>query len=185
LPYFGERLKDVKLLKNMLIAIISDTHGNNATFAKFAAWAKQNKVREVIHCGDIGFAYFAKEMTELLPEAHFSLVIGNLDNDKDSIEKMVAPGQSPNTSFYGKTGEMEIDHKKIAFTHKPDDARKLAATGRFNLVFFGHTHQPWEEKVGFCRLINPGNLAGEIYQSTFAVYDTKTGYLELKITDRP
>jgi len=169
----------------MLIAIISDTHGNNATFAKFAAWAKQNKVREVIHCGDIGFAYFAKEMTELLPEAHFSLVIGNLDNDKDSIEKMVAPGQSPNTSFYGKTGEMEIDHKKIAFTHKPDDARKLAATGRFNLVFFGHTHQPWEEKVGFCRLINPGNLAGEIYQSTFAVYDTKTGYLELKITDRP
>src|SRR3989339_111018 len=132
----------------MLIAIISDTHGNNATFEKFAAWAKENKIQEIIHCGDIGFAYFAKAMAELLPDVHFNLVIGNMDNDAESIEKMLAPGQSPNTSFYGQTGEIEIDH----------------------------------EKIGFCRLINPGNLAGDIYQSTFAVYDTTIGLLELKIT---
>ena len=166
----------------MLIAIISDTHGNSATFNKFAAWAKENKIQEVIHCGDIGFAYFAKEMAELLPDIHFHLVIGNMDNDEESIEKMLALGQTPNTNFYGQTGEIEIDHEKIAFTHKPDDARKLALTGRFNLVFFGHTHQPFEEKIGLCRLINPGNLAGDIYQSTFAVYDTKASHLELKIT---
>jgi len=166
----------------MLIAIVSDTHGNSATFQKFASWAKENKIQEIIHCGDIGFAYFAKEMADLLPDIHFNLVAGNMDNDTESIKKILAPGQSPNTSFFGKTGEVEIDHEKIAFTHKPDDARQLALTGRFNLVFFGHTHQPFEEKVGPCRLINPGNLAGDICQSTFAVYDTKAGRLELKIT---
>jgi len=166
----------------MLIAIISDTHGNSATFFKFAAWARQNKIKEIIHCGDIGFASFAKEMTELLPDIHFNLVIGNMDNDEESIGKMLATNQSPNVNFCGKTGDIEIANKKIGFTHKPDDARKLALTGRFNLVFFGHTHQPFEEKIGLCRLINPGNLAGEIYQSTFAVYDTETGHLELKVT---
>ncbi len=165
----------------MLIAIISDTHGNSATFAKFAAWAKQNEIQEIIHCGDIGFADFTKAIADSLPITKFHVVIGNMDTDEAAIKKMADEGQLPNVNLYDQTGEIAIADKKIAFTHKPDDARKLALTGQFDLVFFGHTHQPWEEKINACRLINPGNLAGEIYQSTFAVYDTETGRLELKI----
>jgi len=168
----------------MLIAIISDTHGNSAVFAKFATWARQNNIQEVVHCGDIGFASFAKEMADSLPTAKFNLVIGNMDNDELSIKKMADQGQLPNVNFCGKTGKIEIDGKEIAFTHKPDDAKKLALTGRFNLVLFGHTHQPSEEIVGSCRLVNPGEMAGHFLRPTFAVYDTKNNHLELKIVDR-
>jgi len=166
----------------MLIAIISDTHGNSATFQKFAVWAKENKIQEIIHCGDIGFAGFAKEMTDALPTVRFHVIVGNMDNDEDVIKKMADEGQLSDTDFCGQAGEIEIDGKKIAFAHKPDEARQLALTGKFDLVFHGHTHRPSEEKIGTCRLINPGNLAGDIYQSAFAVYDTTSGHLELKIT---
>jgi hypothetical protein len=167
----------------MLIAIISDTHGNSATFKKFADWAKQNNIKEIVHCGDIGFADFAKEMCRALPGIKFHLVIGNMDNDSELIGNLSANGQLPNAVFYGDIGKTEINGKKIAFTHFPEDAKKLAQAGQFDLVFFGHTHAPSEEKIGACRLINPGNLTGQIYRSTFAVYDTAKDYLELKITD--
>ena len=166
----------------MHLAIISDTHGNLAAFKKFAGWAKQNQIAAIIHCGDFGFADFAKDMAELLPNASFRIVAGNADTDPEKLENMIADGQLPNVIFYGQTGQIEFDGKKIALTHKPDDARQLALTGQFDLVFFGHTHKPSEEKINNCRLINPGNLAGDIFRSTFAVYDTATDRLELKIT---
>ena len=169
----------------MLLAIISDTHGNLATFKKFAAWTEQNQITAIIHCGDFGFADFVKAMTELLPQAKFHVVGGNMDTDSDKLKEMIAAGQIPNLIFYDQTGQMEREDKKIAFTHKPADAKKLALTGQFDLVFFGHTHKPSEEKINACRLINPGNLASEIFRSTFAVYDTTTDRLELKITDTP
>ena len=161
----------------MLIAIISDTHGNSATFAKFAAWAKQNQITAIIHCGDFGFADFAKEMADLLPQATFHMVSGNMDTDGEKLKEMIATGQIPNLLFYGQTGQIELAGKKIAFTHKPENSKNLAQIGQFDLVFFGHTHKPSEAKSGHCRLINPGNLAGEIFRSTFAVYDTTTDRL--------
>ena len=167
----------------MLIAIISDTHGNLATFKKFAHWAKQNKITEIIHCGDFGFTDFTKEMTELLPQARFYVVAGNMDTDSEKMEKMLSAGQLTNIIFYGQIGQLELGGKKIAFTHKPNDARQLALSGQLDLVFFGHTHKPWEETIGSCRVINPGTLAGIYYRSTFAVYDTANDNLELKITD--
>ena len=167
----------------MLLAIISDTHGNLVTFKKFAGWAKQNQISEIIHCGDFGFTDFAKDMAGLLPDASFHIITGNADTDPAKLKKMIADGQLPNVIFYGQTGKIELGGKKIAFTHKPDDAQKLALTSQFDLVFFGHTHKPWEETIGSCRVINPGTLAGIYYRSTFAIYNTATDNLELKITD--
>ena len=148
----------------MLIAIISDTHGNLATFKKFAHWAKQNKITEIIHCGDFGFTDFTKEMTELLPQARFYVVAGNMDTDSEKMEKMLSAGQLTNIIFYGQIGQLELGGKKIAFTHKPNDARQLALSGQLDLVFFGHTHKPSEAKINACRLINPGNLSSDIFR---------------------
>ena len=55
---------------------------------------------------------------------------------------------------------------------------------QFNLVFHGHTHKAWEEKINETRMINPGELAGQFYKPTFAIYDTETDKLELKILER-
>jgi len=60
----------------------------------------------------------------------------------------------------------------------------LAKNSKYDLIFFGHTHQPWEKKIGDCRLVNPGTLAGMFNKATFAVYDSKTDKLELKLVER-
>ncbi|MDO8663613.1 MAG: metallophosphoesterase family protein, partial [Candidatus Wildermuthbacteria bacterium] len=78
---------------------------------------------------------------------------------------------------------LEIDKIKIAFTHFPAEARKLAETKKLDFVFYGHTHKPWLEQIGRCILANPGNLAGMIYKASFAILDTKAKYLSLKILD--
>jgi len=167
----------------MLIAIISDTHGNSATFKKFADWARQNNIQEIIHCGDIGFADFIKEAGQLLPNAKIHLVIDEVKNEEKDLNKLIEDGAIPNINFCGETGDIEIGGKKIAFTHKRSDAKKLALTNKLDLVFFGHSHQPSEEKIGVCRLINPGELAGQIYRPSFAIYDTETDKASLKIVD--
>ena len=80
--------------------------------------------------------------------------------------------------------EVELGGKLIAFAHFPDMAKKLAQSGKFDLVFYGHTHRPWDEKVNKCHMINPGELAGQFNKPTFAVYDTDTEKLELKILEK-
>jgi hypothetical protein len=84
----------------------------------------------------------------------------------------------------GASAKASAAQRKIAFTHFPDIAKKMAQSGKFDLVFYGHTHRPWDEKIGNCHMINPGELAGQFYKPTFAVYDTATGGLQLKILEK-
>jgi len=59
----------------------------------------------------------------------------------------------------------------------------LSPKGDYDLIFYGHTHRPWTEKYNGLELINPGNLAGQINKASFAIYDTKSNKLELKILE--
>jgi putative phosphoesterase len=161
----------------MKIAIIADTHGNLANIKKIIDWLKKEKITFIIHCGDVngpstlkdGFSEFSGEML---------LVLGNADfgwkEDYDIL---------PNAKVFEKYGEIVLDGKKIAFAHYLEPARDLAKSGKYNLVFYGHTHRPWEKKIGECRLVNPGEAAGQYQKPTFAVYDTQTNNLELKILE--
>ena len=62
---------------------------------------------------------------------------------------------------YFKPKEITLGGKKIAVVHYPEKARALAESGKYEMVFYGHTHKPWEERIGQCRLVNPGELAGQ------------------------
>lgn len=190
----------------MKIAIISDTHDNLATLGKAVNWMKKNDIEEIIHCGDICSPETLRELSKMFG-GKIHIVFGNVDDEMFLIAKK-APQDMPNVILYGEAGEIEIkdnppspnasESRKIAFCHRPKFAKELAATGQYDLVFFGHTHQPWEEKMkiscppgqkifpkkeGECRLINPGNLSNMLYKASFAVYDTKSDKLELKIVD--
>ena len=120
----------------------------------------------ILHCGDIQTQQIIDESKEAF-NGEIKFAKGNGDYDLDLPEKM----------------ELEVDSKKIAFCHFPEIAKKLAASGKLDIVFYGHTHKPWEEIVNNCRLVNPGELAGQLFKPTFAVYDTMTNLLELKILD--
>lgn len=151
----------------MRIAIISDTHNNLATAKKIIDWLNKEKIKLLLHCGDISTQETIDEIENNF-KGEIKFVKGNADFDLDIPEKQ----------------ELQIEGKKIAFCHFPEFAKELAKTGEYDLVFYGHTHQPWQEKIGKCYLANPGEAAGQFTKPTFAVYDTSTDKLELKIVER-
>jgi hypothetical protein len=165
----------------MKIAIISDSHDNLPNIEKALDWISREKINFIIHCGDLAAPSMLAEIITPKFSGEFHLVHGNV-GDPELLEKIAQ--DFPNVTIHGKVGQIEVDGKKIAFTHFPEKALDLAKKNEFDLIFYGHTHKPWEEKIGQTRLVNPGTLAGMFYKATFAVYNTETDKLELKILER-
>lgn len=173
----------------MKIAIVSDTHDNLPNFKKIIDWLNKpittilpsgklceskEKVKVILHCGDICSQETINEAVRSF-NGEIKFVRGNGDFKLNNIpEKM----------------EIQLGGKKIGFVHYPKIAKEMAESGKYDIVFYGHTHKPWEEKVlvpagrGYCRLVNPGEVAGQRFKPTFAIYDTKTDKLELKILEK-
>lgn len=150
------------------IAIISDTHNNFSAGEKVKEILNKEGINFIIHCGDIGEPGFLKEVFKGFK---VRAVLGNMDEGYGEIEDY----QGLDIIVYKEVGE----EGKMAFTHFPKKARELAKTGKYDMVFYGHTHKPWEEKVGDCILLNPGNVAGTFYRPSFAIL--KGDRFELKI----
>ncbi len=167
----------------MKIAIISDTHDNLINFKKATTWIEKQKIKKIIHCGDICSPSVLKKALEKF-SGKIYLVFGNADGDRFLMTKYIEKDIIPNAVIYGELGKVKIGNKKIAFTHFPEFAKGLAYSGQYDIVFYGHTHKPWQEKINNCYLVNPGNLAGLFYKATFAVYNTENNKLELKILER-
>lgn len=165
----------------MKIAIISDTHDNVPNLEKALLWMNQNKIDQIIHCGDLCAPSILIKVLAPGFTGPIHMVYGNVE-DRDLLSIKVKVFDQ--VIHYGDLAELELDGKKIAVIHYPEKAKKLAVSGKYDLVFYGHSHKPWEEKVDTCRLINPGTLAGLFTKATFAFYDTKTEKLELKILER-
>jgi len=169
----------------MLIAIISDSHDNIPNIEKFLSWAKTNKAGMLIHCGDVSAPSMINELfKDFAGPMH--LVFGNVA-DREILPKVCS--KYPNIRLHGDEGEVFLNSEngtkiKIAFCHFFEEAKRLAETGKYHIVFYGHTHKPWMETLSNnCQLINPGTLGGVFNKATFAVYDTATGKLELKILE--
>jgi len=165
----------------MKIAIVSDTHDNIVNFKKIINWLKKEGISFILHCGDIASPDTLKKALEGF-SGKFLGVLGNADNvyQFDLKDYQNPPG----IKVFEKTGKLELNDIKIAFTHYPWEAKKLAKSGKYDLVFYGHTHKPWQRKIGSCLLVNPGNGAGIMFKPTFAVYDTEENKLELKMLDK-
>lgn len=156
----------------MKIAIVADTHNNWSTFKKALEWINKEDIKMVLHCGDVCSQDMIDDAKKIF-KGDIRFVKGNGDYNLDLPDSL----------------ELEFNGKKIGFVHFPDQAKKMAQSGKFDLVFYGHTHRPWDEKVawlqgeGSTHMINPGELAGQFYKSAFAVYNTSTGELQLKILE--
>ena len=152
----------------MRIVIVSDTHDNIKNFDKVIDWLNKEEIKLILHCGDICNQETIDEAIKSFA-GEIKFIRGNGDYGLKNVpEKM----------------EIELDGKRIFFNHYPDIAKKAAESGKYDLVFYGHTHKPWEEKIGKCRLVNPGEVAGQRFKPTFAIYDTETDKLELKILEK-
>lgn len=166
----------------MRLAIISDTHDNIPNLKKVLNYCQKNKITQLIHCGDL-----AEIETLNFIQNNFTGTIfwtfGNMDLGH-SADYPFTDNKYSAIHIFSKHGEIEIANKKIAFVHFPEYAKKLALSNRFDFVFYGHTHKPWEEMIGNCKLLNPGNVANQIYQPTFAVWDSLINKFQLIVINQ-
>jgi len=165
----------------MKVAIISDTHDNVPNLEKAIKWMNDNKIDRIIHCGDLCAPSILINVLAKEFKGPIDMVFGNVE-DRDLLPEVVK--KFKNVTHHGDLGELDINGKKVAFIHYPDKAKKLAQSGKYNYVFYGHTHKPWEEDINGCKLLNPGTCAGLFSKATFAVWDVDKDKFELKILEQ-
>jgi len=154
----------------MKIAVVSDIHDNWANLEQFCLQIQEmDDVNNVIVCGDIAAPVTLKKLSDCLPEKKIYAIPGNVDGDIEGHHRIAS--ESNNVTFFDHIGEIKLDNKKITFTHKPDEAKKLAESKKYDVVFYGHTHKAWEEHIGKTVLLNPGELTYFYYTPTYCIYD--------------
>ncbi|KPJ57369.1 hypothetical protein AMJ49_02150 [Parcubacteria bacterium DG_74_2] len=161
----------------MKIAIISDTHDNIPNIEKLLSFLKKEGIKTIIHCGDVCNIEVIKKLEENF-KSKIYLTLGNADL-REKIKQEIK-----NIKLFEDYGEIDIESLKIAFCHKPILAEKISQEKKYDFIFHGHTHKPWLKKNGNCIIANPGNLAGVVFKPTFAILDTETRKLSLKILEK-
>src|SRR5262245_23363264 len=136
----------------MRIAVLSDTHSRYATVETALTLLEGRGVELLLHCGDIEDA----ETVWLFP-ANTHFVLGNCDMDPSSLRQAC---RATGATLHEPYGSLELAGVRIAFLH--GDNRRLLDevehSGRYDYLFYGHTHQPREHRTGRTRVINPGAL---------------------------
>lgn len=161
----------------MLIAIIADIHDNLANLEKVLGWCLRKGIEKIIACGDITDTETIDYLAANFPGEIF-LIAGNME-----LYKEADLARYKNILYSGEIGLRRIGGLEIGFCHQPEKVKKvfkLAATAP-DFIFYGHTHKPWLERDGDTIVANPGNVTGVFQQATFAVLNTETKQLNLKL----
>ncbi|MER3414616.1 MAG: YfcE family phosphodiesterase [Gemmataceae bacterium] len=137
----------------MIVAVLSDTHGDSLRIATTLELLEAYRPALVIHCGDIDTEAAACQLCTY--PMHF--VLGNCDPPERVIRPVI---EACGGVLHGSFGELVASEKRLAFLHGHDNSvlRQTVHKGLYDYVFFGHTHRASEERVGKTRVINPGAL---------------------------
>lgn len=157
----------------MKLAVLSDVHDNIWNLEQ--ALAQLGEVEALLFLGDFCAPFSLKQIAEAY-RGPIHCVPGN--NDGDMFLLMTVAAAAGNVTFYNPIGDLAFDGCKIAIAHYPEIAEGLAATGKYQAVFSGHTHVYREQKVGDTIWINPGEIMGRFGEPSFVIYDTQTGGFE-------
>ncbi|MBI5101522.1 MAG: metallophosphoesterase [Nitrospirae bacterium] len=148
----------------MLVGILSDTHDNMPQIRKAVDLFNLRKVGHVIHAGDFGAPFTFRILKDL--EAEFTGIFGNNDGEKLLLQK-ISKGR-----VFQQPHIFELGGKKIVVIHEHHIVNALAASGHYDIVVYGHTHEPDVRKIGRTLVVNPGETGGWLHgKSTVAVLD--------------
>ncbi len=162
----------------MKVGIIADTHDNPLAISKAVEIFNDESIELLIHAGDFVAPFTSQSFKEL--KAPLVGVFGNNDGDKLLLKKLYQ--ENGVGELHEDPYEFELAAKKIIVTHKPLIVKPLAASGRYNVVVYGHTHKAvigrysnrddggaGSEKTV---VINPGECCGYITgRKTVAILD--------------
>ncbi len=156
----------------MHIGILSDTHDNMDQTRKAVELFNTRKVKHVVHAGDYTSPFIFRVLKDL--KSDFTGIYGNNDGDKLLLQKM-SGGRIFNQPFI-----FELNSKKIIVMHEHHIIDALADSGHYDLVIYGHTHEPDIRKVKNTLIVNSGESGRWLYgKSTAAIADLSSMTAEI------
>lgn len=160
----------------MKFLVISDIHDNLVNLEKCLNWGRGRGVTSAICCGDVvnseTLAYLAENLKIMY------LVRGNLE-----IYEEAEVYKYQNIKYLGRLGVFEVDGQTVGLCHEPWFLKTVREIKNCDIIFYGHTHEPWIEERNGLITANPGTLGGVFNKASFAVWDSASGKLELKILE--
>ncbi|HNZ51659.1 MAG TPA: YfcE family phosphodiesterase [bacterium] len=157
-----------------MLAVFSDLHDNLINLQLWAKWCQATGIQTAVFCGDLTNSDTFQQLASLW-SGQLYFVQGNADN--------YAPADvPPRSDFYnlGRHGRFTIDGRTIGVCHEPEYQEIVLHDGAVDVLFYGHTHKPWQEQLNNIWCVNPGTLGGVYYPATFALYDPLNNVWELK-----
>jgi putative phosphoesterase len=142
------------------IGLISDTHG----LLRPEAMEFLQGCDHIIHAGDIDRQSVLDDLAKIAP---VSAVRGN--NDKG-----VWAASIPETQL------VEIDHRLIYVIHDISLIDIDPQAADIDVVVYGHSHKPHQEKRGRVLYINPGSAGARRFKLPISVGELRTGVRGIK-----
>jgi putative phosphoesterase len=161
----------------MKIVIISDIHDNLVNLEKCLNWCKNEKIEHLICCGDVTNSETLQFLSKKF-KGRIYLVQSNVE-----IYEEEETTQFKNIEYFGNIGKVKVNGKAVGICHEPYTVDEVIEKYKCDIIFYGHTHKPWEEERNGVKIINPGTLGGVFAKATFATYDTESGEMELKLLE--
>ena len=152
----------------MRIAILSDSHDNIWNLDRALAAVNEAGCDALLHCGDLVAPFIVAQIAQAFA-GPVHIVEGNNDGD-GRLQQQVTAGFNQVT-LHGPYIELDLGGRRIALIHFPEPARRIAQSGLFDLVCYGHDHQPHSEGIGDCLLVNPGEVMGRNGAPSWGLYD--------------
>lgn len=151
----------------MKLIVCSDIHDNIWALAE--ALKRMPNDAALLFCGDFCAPFTLVQLAEGFA-GPIHVVWGNNDGDKWLLTQQAT--RFPHVVLHGELAEIELEGKRITANHYPDIARSIAASGRSDIVCYGHDHIAFDEVLdNGTLLLNPGELMGRFGKSSFVVVD--------------
>jgi putative phosphoesterase len=157
----------------MRIGVVSDSHDDSRRLAAAVALARDWGAQAILHCGDIIGPNTMNAALALGLPVH-AVHGNNLGDLPRMVRASVESGGA--LVYYGGDGSFELGGRRLFLIHYPHLARGMAATGDYDAVFCGHSHEAAIEMTANARggqtpLVNPGTVAGLGAPATFVLGD--------------
>ncbi len=157
----------------MRIGILSDTHDRLRLIEQAVERFNAEGVKLVLHAGDFVSPFTAIPFGKL--KAEFVGVFGNNDGDRLYLTKRFETIGPIHLGYH----TFDVDGVRGVLMHEPKSIDALVASGHYDLVVYGHTHEI-DIREGPCVVVNPGEACGYLTgRATVVVLDTATMTPEL------
>ncbi len=157
----------------MLAALISDIHDHSTRLLLALEQARQLGCSHLLCMGDVATLSTFRLLCEEWQQ-RADIVFGNNEWHRECFLRVA--DEYPNINHHGDAADVELEGRRLFLCHYPHIAARAAASGRYDAVFFGHTHRaelhPASEE-GRPLIVNPGDIQGRYSTPCMAVYDTE------------